>query len=94
MREFKPYFLKRIIQCKHTVPQPIIQVEFGVHPFHLEVIFRLVSFLHRVKTFNDSASGRERYPYLALYSSEALASNCPQVMHKVGFQRPLRLLQS
>jgi hypothetical protein len=31
--------LRRIIRCKRTVPQPIIQAEFGVHPFRLEVIF-------------------------------------------------------
>jgi hypothetical protein len=44
-----------------------------VQPFHLEVIFRLISFLHRVRSFKNSDSRRERYPYLALCSSEVLA---------------------
>jgi hypothetical protein len=67
--------LRRIIRCKRTVPQSIIQAEFGVQPFRLEVIFRLISFIHRVRSFRDSATRRERYPYLALCSSEALASD-------------------
>ena len=37
--------LKHIIRRKRIVPQPIIQVEFRVHPFFPEVIFRLVSYI-------------------------------------------------
>jgi hypothetical protein len=59
------------------------------HPFRLEVIFCLVSFLRRVRSFRDSTIRRERYPYLALCSSEALASNPPQAVHVVGSQRHL-----
>jgi hypothetical protein len=86
--------LRRIIRCKRTVPQPIIQAEFGVHPFRLEVIFRLVSFLRRVRSFRDSTIGRERYPYLALCSSEALASDPPSGRARGWFSEASRLLQS
>jgi hypothetical protein len=54
--------LRRIIRCKCTVPQSIIQAEFGVQPFRLEVIFRLISFLHRVRSFRNSDSRREQVP--------------------------------
>jgi len=46
--------LKHIIRCKRVVPQPIIQAEFDVHPFFLEVIFCFVPFLYRVRSFKDS----------------------------------------
>jgi hypothetical protein len=42
--------LRRIICYKRTVPQPIIQAEFGIHPFALRS-FLLVSFLRRVRSF-------------------------------------------
>jgi hypothetical protein len=71
--------LRRIIRSKWTVLQSIIQAEFGVHPFHFKVIFRLVSFLHRIKFFEESTIRRERNPYLALCSSEALASDPPRL---------------
>jgi hypothetical protein len=69
--------LRRIIRCKQTVPQHIILAEFGAQPFRLETMFRLVSFLHRIRSFGDSAKGRDRYPYLAYRSSEAIALSSP-----------------
>jgi hypothetical protein len=65
--------LRRIIRCKQTVPQHIILAEFGARPFRLETVFRLVSFLHRIRSFADSVKGRDRYPYLAYCSSETIA---------------------
>ena len=46
--------LKHIIRCKRGILQPIIQAELDVHPFFLDVIFRLVTFLYRVRCFKDS----------------------------------------
>jgi hypothetical protein len=86
--------LRRIIRCKHTVPQSIIQAEFGVQPFRLEVIFRLISFIHRVRSFKDSTTKRERYPYLALCSSEALTSDHSTGHARGWFSEASRLLQS
>jgi len=57
--------LCRIIRCKQIVPQPIILVEFGAHPFRLEIVFGLVSPMHRLQSFVDTAKGRDQYPYLA-----------------------------
>jgi len=65
--------LRRIIRCKRTIPQQIILAEFGAQLFQLETIFRLVSFLHRVRSFVDTLKGRDRYPYLSYCSSEAIA---------------------
>jgi len=66
--------LQFMIRCKRTIPQDIIQVEFVAHPMHLESIFRLVSFLHGVRSLGDLASGRDQYPFLALCASEEIAS--------------------
>jgi hypothetical protein len=41
--------LRHIIRCKQTIPQHIIPVEFGAQPFWLETMFRLLSFLHRIR---------------------------------------------
>ena len=67
--------LQHLIHCKRTVPQCIIQAEFGANPLHLECIFRLTSYLHRLWKLGDSVTNSERYPYLALYSSVELASH-------------------
>jgi len=85
--------LRRIIRCKRIVPQSIMQVRFGVQPFRLEVIFRLISFIHRVKSFKNSDSMRERYPYLALCSSEVLASDHSTGRTRGWFSEASRLLQ-
>lgn len=69
--------LRRIIRCKCTIPQQIILAEFGAQPFCLETAFRLVSFLHRVRSFADTLKGRDRYPYLAYCSSEAIDRTQP-----------------
>ena len=63
----------RITRLKQIVPQHIILVEFGAQPFRLETIFRLVSFLHRIRGYADTLKGRDRYPYLAYCSSKAIA---------------------
>ena len=55
--------LRRIIICKQTVPQHIILAEFGAHPFCLEIVFGLVSFLYRIRGLADSTKGRDRYPF-------------------------------
>ena len=68
---------RRIIRCKQTIPQHIIPVEFGAQPFWLETMFRLLSFLHRIRSFGDSAKGWDRYPYLAYLSSEAISLSSP-----------------
>jgi hypothetical protein len=47
---------------------------FGSHPMYLKIIFRLVSFLHRIWSIGDSALGREQYHSLALYSLEESGS--------------------
>lgn len=65
--------LRRFIKCKQTVPQHIILAEFGARPFRLEVIFRLVSLLHKLRGLADTRKGRDRYPYLAYCSSEHIA---------------------
>ena len=65
--------LRRIIRGKQAVPQHIILAEFGAHPFRLETVFKLVSFLHRIQGFFDSSKGRDRYPYLAYFSSKTIA---------------------
>ena len=68
--------LRRIIRCKKTVPQHL--AEFGAHPFRLEIVFRLVSFLHRIRGLADSSKGRDRYPFLAYYSTQTIAQDtCP-----------------
>jgi hypothetical protein len=72
----------------------IIQAEFSVQPFCLEVIFHLISFIHRVRSFRDSTTRRERYPYLALCSSEALASDHSTGRARGWFSEASRLLQS
>jgi hypothetical protein len=64
---------RHIIRCKQRVPQHIILAEFGAQPFRLETIFKLVSFLHRIRGYADTLKGRDRYPYLAYCSSEAIA---------------------
>lgn len=69
--------LRCIIRCKQSVPQHIILAEFGVRPFRLETVFRLVSFLHRIRSYADSRSGQDRYPYLAYCSSETIALSSP-----------------
>ncbi len=65
--------LCRFIRCKQTIPQHIILAKFGAQPFHLEVIFRLVSLLHRLRGLADARKGCDRYPYLAYCSSENIA---------------------
>ena len=59
------------------VPQHIILAEFGARPFRLETVFSLVSFLHRIQSFADSAKGRDRYPYLTSRSSETISFSSP-----------------
>jgi hypothetical protein len=85
--------LRRIIHCKQTVPQPIIQAEFGVHPFALRSssVWSL-SFVE--SDLSVSTIGRERYPYLALCSSMALASDPPSSHTRGWFSEVSRLLQS
>ena len=61
--------LRRIIRCKQTMPQHIILAEFGSHPFRLETVFRLVSFIHRIRGLADSSKGQDIYPYLAYCSA-------------------------
>ena len=55
------------------MPQHIILAEFGAHPFRLETIFRLVSFLHQIQGLTDSIKGRDRYPFLAYCFSQTIA---------------------
>lgn len=45
--------LWRIIRCKQTIPQHIILLEFSAQLFHLETIFRSVSFIHQIWTFQN-----------------------------------------
>jgi hypothetical protein len=94
MERVQTLLLRCIIHCKRTIPQSIIQAEFGVHPFYLEVIFHLVSFLHRVRPFKDFATGRERYPYLTLYSSEVFSLDPPSSHARGWFSKASRPLQS
>lgn len=77
MERVQTLLLQHIICYKRTVPHHIIQARFRVHPFRLEVISHLVSFLHRVGAFRDSTTKRQKYPYLALCSSKAIASETP-----------------
>ena len=72
----------------------IIQVEFRSHPFFLEVIFFLVSFLHRVRTFKSSSLGIDRYSYLTLFSSEALSLACSTGQARGWFLDAFRIIQS
>lgn len=71
-------FLQHIICCKCTVPQPIIQAEFGIHPFHLAVLFLLVSFLH--------SQGLQR-----LYNQEGeIPLSCTLLLRGHRFRYPLK----
>lgn len=94
MERVQTLLLRRIIWCKCTVPQPIIRTEFGVHPLRLEVIFHLVSFLHRVRDFRDSATGRDMHPYLAVFSSEAITSAHPMGRAWGWYSKASQFLQS
>ena len=66
--------LCRFIRCKQTVPHNIILAEFGAKPFRLEAIFRIVSYLHRIRSLVDTR-GENIYPYLAYCSSENITHN-------------------
>jgi hypothetical protein len=78
--------LCNIIRCKQTVPQHIILAEFGAHPFRFETMFRLVSFLHRIRSFGDSVKGRDRYPYLAYRSFEVVSLSSPPGWARCWFE--------
>ena len=65
--------LRRIIRCKQTVPQHIIPAEFGAQPFRLEIAFRVVFYLHRIRGLADSSKGWDRYPYLAYCFAQTIA---------------------
>lgn len=69
------FLLRHIIRCHRFTPHSIILAEFGAHPFSLAAIFDLVWFLHRLRGFADSVGERERYSYLAYYSSVDIASS-------------------
>ena len=90
----KILLLRCIIRCKQIVPQHIILAEFGAHPFRLETVFRLVSFLHRVWGFADSQKGRDRYPYLAYCSFETIAPSTPPGRARCWFAGVSDLLES
>jgi hypothetical protein len=87
-------FLRRIIKCKQIVPQPIVLAEFGAQPFRLETVFDLISLLHRIRRFVDTAKGRDRYPYLAYRSSESIASASSLVHSRCRYVGVLDLLAS
>jgi hypothetical protein len=83
--------LQHIIHYKQTVSHPLIQEKFS---FHLKVIFYSISFLHTVRSFKDSTTRREQYPYLALCSLEALGSDSPLGRARGWFSEAPQLLQS
>jgi hypothetical protein len=86
--------LCRIIRCKQTVPHHIILAEFGARPFRLETVFVLVFFLHRIRGLTDSAKGRDRYSYLAYYSSKTIALSNPLGRAQSWFTGVSNLLKS
>ena len=47
--------------------------EFGALSFQLDIVFNLVSLLHRLSRYADLTKGREQYPYLAYCSLESIA---------------------
>lgn len=69
--------LHRIIKCRRTIPQAIIQAEFATSPFRIETIFGLVSLLHHVRRFVrrfvDSSRYRDHYSQLEYHSSKTIA---------------------
>ena len=75
--------LKHIIQHKRIVPQPIIQVEFRVHPFFPEVIFRLVSYIEPGPSMT-MALGKGGTLTLHSTPRSALLQIAPQIVHKVS----------
>lgn len=62
-----------MICCKQTVPQAIVQAEFGAYPLVLENICKLVFFLCKIYNLGDFAFGLVRYLYLALCSFKEIA---------------------
>lgn len=77
--------LRRIIRCKHIVPQYIILTEFGARPFRLKCF---------PPYFTDSMKGRDWYPYLAYHSSEYIALSIPPSHTKCWFAWVSDLLES
>lgn len=65
--------LSRMIRAKSSVPHEIMLAEFGATPLALEAAFQAVTYLHRIREFGDTTSGRARLPWLALTSSMDLA---------------------
>jgi hypothetical protein len=85
--------LQCIIRCKQTKPQHIILVKFGAQPFRRETIFKLVCFLHCIRTFADSVSERERCLYLAYFSSETISLSSPSSWDRGWFAGVSTLLE-
>lgn len=52
--------LRRIIRCKRTISQEIIQLEFVAPPFTAKTIFKLVSLLYLSWCFAKSPSGKDQ----------------------------------
>ncbi|KAH9326058.1 hypothetical protein KI387_006236, partial [Taxus chinensis] len=86
--------LRQIIRCKEIVPHNIILAKFRACPFRLEVIFGLVSLLHRIQGLLDSSTGRDRYIYLAYRSSEAIALSDRSGRVRCWYAEASRLLGS
>ena len=85
--------LCHIIRCKMIVSQHIILVEFGAQPFRLEMVFRLVSFLHCLQCLANSIKIRDRYPYLAYCSSKTIAHSTPSGRARCWFTGVSNLLE-
>lgn len=56
-------------QVDWTIPHAIVKAVFANHPFRLETISKLVLLLHHIRRFANSTTNKERYPYLAYYST-------------------------
>jgi hypothetical protein len=79
------YFCGHLLDINKIILSYHLDREFGA-------IFRLVSFLQRVLTLGDSSLGRDRYPYLALYFFEAIASAGPHGWIRYWLLEASRLL--
>jgi hypothetical protein len=57
-------------------------------------MFRLVSFLHHIRSLADLAKGRDRYPYLDYFSYDTIALSSPLGRVRGWFARVSDLLGS
>jgi hypothetical protein len=93
-RESRPCFSGASSAASGQFRNPLFRQSSVSTHFCLEVIFHLVSFLHRVSLSETLPSGESNTPTSHFAPRRLLLRITPQAVHEVGSQRHLELLQS